>query len=295
MISWTDTYTKAQIISGDTNATTLIQLKQDLNLGYKKFNAAINRYFTRKQQFADIVAGQQYYQVPIDSIRVSTVTVLLPNGLTYPVKEMRSEWEWRETNIIPVTANYATWYFVLGNDQVGLWPIPASTVTQGLRFVYQPQDVDLSKEDYSTGSVTITNGDVAVVGTGTSWNQTHVGMSLSVTDGTDGNWYEVLSVTDATHLTLKTPYAGASVTATTYKLGQLFITPGEYNDVPVDFALYRFFEKNNNPQRAAYHKKNYDDAVEDAVRRYASSNTSQVITDDKMGLNMWYMPPMPGA
>lgn len=295
MLTFQDAYQKARFVSGQNDEATLTQLKQDINIGYKRFNAAIARYFTRKQQFTDIVADQQYYQVPVDSIRVSSITVTLPNGYIYPVKELRSEDEWRRYNITPYTSNYAMYYFVYGNDQLGLFPIPAEDVDQGLRFVYQPQDVDLTQDDYTTGTVVVTNDSVTVTGTSTTWTTNMIGRFFTVTDGSDGEWYEITAVPDATTLTLKTPVVGATGSGKAYRIGQTFIFPDEYDDVPIDYALYRFFESRNNADRAAYHKKNFDDTVEDAVRRYASSTSSNVITEDNEALNIWWLPPMPGS
>lgn len=297
MITWQEAYTKFETISGSTNSTDLAQAKQDMNIGYKRFNAAIARYFTRKQAFTNLVASQQYYQTPIDAIRVANVSITLASStLQFPLQQIRSEDEWRNMNVFPYSSTYIKYYFVYGNDQIGLFPIPSTTVTNGLRYVYQPQDIDLSKDDYSTGTVTITNGSTTVTGVGTSWTQAaHGNMQFQVTDGSDGNWYEILSVSSTTSLTLKTPYVGPSVAAVAYRLGQMFIFPGEYDDVPIDYALSRFWESRNNPARAKYHKENYQEAVTDAIEKYASSSLSNVITEEDEGYNLWYAPPLPGS
>jgi hypothetical protein len=126
-------------------------------------------------------------------------------------------------------------------------------------------------------------------------------MQFQVTDGSDGNWYEISAVGSPTSLTLKTPYVGSSVSGGTYRLGQIFICPGEYDDVPVDYALGRFFESRNNPARAKeYYCEEpgnlgrFNLAVQDAVEKYASSSLSNVITGEEAGLNLWTIPPMPG-
>lgn len=297
IITFQQAYTKFQQIAGTTTSNDLLYAKQDINIGYKRFNAAIARYFTRKQAFTDLVANQQYYQTPIDAIRVSNVTVTLASStLQFPLEQIRDEQEWRNFNIYPYSSTYIKYYFVYGNDQIGLFPIPSTTVTNGLRYVYQPQDVDLSKDDYSTGTVAITNGSVTVTGTSTSWTQAQQGnMQLQVTDGSDGNWYEVLAVNSTTSITLKTPYVGPTVSGATYNMGQIFIFPGEYDDVPVDYALYRFWESRNNPTRAQYHKNNFEQAITDAVNKYASSSLSNVIVGDSDSLNLWFSPPLPGV
>lgn len=298
-ISYNDAYNKAQFICGDSTPNTLTQLKQDINIGYKRFDAAISRYFTRKQKFANLVSGQKYYQSPVDSIRIMELSYFLSSGIEIPLRQVRSEHDWRLMNMITsYQSNYITDYFVYGNDQVGLFPTPAQSVTNGLRFVYQPQDVDLTQADYTTGTATVAATGIAVTGTGTSWSVSMVGRSFQITDGSDGQWYEIVSVSTATSLTLKTPYNGNSATATTYRISQVFIFPGEYDDVPIDYALARFFEFRNNPNRATYHSLRYTSAVEDALRRYSTSSTSSVITDEDgtaSPQNLWLWPPQVGS
>lgn len=288
-----DAYTKFQVISNSTNSTVLTQAKQDINIGYKRFDAAISRYFTRKQLFTNLVSGQRYYQVPVDTIRVSEVSVLWSSGYEYRLNQVRSESDWRNMLIPTGFTGLPSNYFVYGNDQIGLYPIPSQSVTNGLRFVYQPQDIDLTQDDYTTGTITITNGSTSVTGSGTVWTAQMASRMFEVTDGSDGNWYEIASVTNNTTLVLKTPYVGISTSGAAYKIGQVFIFPSEYDDVPVDYALSRFYESRNNPNRAKYHLDKYTQAVEDAVRRYSSSSTSHVITDDAplYPQNIWQWPP----
>lgn len=296
MISWTQVYQKAQLICGDSSAATKTQLQQDINIGYKRFNAALNRYFTRKQAFTDLVAAQQYYQTPVDTIKVMQVSVKQSNGYEYPVEELRSEREWREINITPYSSTYAQFYYVTGDDQIGLWPTPSATVSAGLRYVYAPQDVDLTKDDYSTGTVTVTNGSATVTGSGTTWTiASHQGSYIQITDGTDGNWYYINSVNSTTSITLKSAYTGPSGATKAYTIGQMMIIPGEYSDAPIDYALARFFESRNNPQRATYHMTNFKNTVKDAEGQYASSSTSSVITSgNEMTYNWWFLSPPAG-
>lgn len=295
MITFQASYTKAQVLCGSTNATTLVQLKEDINIGYKRFNNALSRYFTRRQGFASLAANQQYYQTPVDSIRVGHVSVVWSVNYEVPLQQVRSEEEWRRMNIVP-QSGLPTHYFVYGSNQIGLWPKPSQAVTNGLRYVYQPQDIDLTKDDYTTGTVAITSGSTTVTGSSTVWTSAlHSDNYLQVTNGTDGNWYEVDTVAGNTSLTLVTPFAGATVSGVTYKLGQLFIFPGEYDDVPVDYALSRYFEAQNNPERAQYHLGRFSQAVDDAVQKYASSSISSVITDENEYLNPWLIPPLPGV
>lgn len=297
MISFQACYTKCQRISGDTTANVLTQFKEDLNIGYQRFNSKIARYFTRKQALINLVASQQAYNLPVDLIKVSYVSVVVATGFEVPLIQIRDEDEWRLKNIVTTSSRDVTHYFVLGNDQIGLWPTPSAAVTNGLRLIYQPQDAFLTKDDYTTGTVSITTATTTVTGVSTTWTTaSHDAMYLQVTDGSDGHWYEVASVASTTSITLSINYSGPTVSAVTYKLGQMFIFPGEYDDVPVDYALMRYYEAKNNPSRARYHHKKYDEAVNQAVQAYTSSSTSNIITDaDYLSeSNPWLWPPQAG-
>ena len=79
-LTWSDLTTKAVRLSRDTSPATLTQLQQDMNTGYHMFNAKLGRYYSRKQQFTDVVANQSIYQTPIDSVRILGMTVKTATG-----------------------------------------------------------------------------------------------------------------------------------------------------------------------------------------------------------------------
>ena len=67
---------------------------------------------------------------------------------------------------------------------------------------------------YRTGTITVTKGSANVVGVGTAWTNALVGRFLRRAN----DWHEVLSVTDATHLTLKSPYQEATASGVSYHI-----------------------------------------------------------------------------
>ena len=290
-MTWTNAQAKFQRIAGDTDATALSQAKEDMNIGAAKFNSALDRYFTRKAKSTDTVANQQYYQTPPDCIRVRGVTNTLSNGRKYPVRQIRSEYEWKAINTIQQTGNWATYYFVRGADEIGLWPIPSAAVTNGLEIYYEPRDHQLVNEDYSTGTVAVVNGSTTVTGSGTTFTNTMVGRTFQVTDGSDGYNYKIAGYSSASVITLEEPYIGLSGTGKTFLIGETFIFPEEYHDAPIDFALGRYFEVRNNADRATYHNTKFQVAVADAKAKYSSSSASQVITEEEPAYNLWQLPP----
>lgn len=305
MLTWTEAQTKFQKISGDYTPATLEQAKSDMNIGQQRFNAALGRYFSRKQQFTDLIEQQGIYQTPIDCVKVLGMTVLVSQTYQPPVKEIRSEYQWRQITSYPYTSNWPTYYFMIGNDELSLWPTPSQSVTNGLRFYYQQQDYSLSIEDVTSDTtnqtVTVTNGSTLVTATGGVFTPDMVNLWFQVSGVNNLNWYEIVDVPTASTLTLKSPYVGLSGSAQAWRIGQSFIFPQEYDDVPIDYALARFFEGRNNSVRAkSYYNEDpnnlgrYNAALKDAIENYSSSNESSVITSDDQYLNPWMIPPIPG-
>lgn len=293
MLTFQESYEKAQTISGDTSSATLALLKSDINTGAHRFNAALNRYFTRRSKTTNIVADQRYYQLPPDCIRPIGLVFNQSSTRHFPLIQVQNEMEWRYLLTTNQTAGYLTHYFVRGSDEVGLYPIPSSSVSDGLELYYEVRDKDLTFADYSTGTITLTQGLTTVTGSGTVFTESMVGRAIKVTDGTDGHWYKVGAYTSSTAITLEEPYIGISGSAKTYKIGETFVFPGEYHDAPVDYALARYFEMKNNPDRATYHLARYNDSQADAKGKYASSSASGIITESAQGYNPFLVPPEP--
>lgn len=298
-LTWTSMETKFQRLTRSANSDVLTQGKEDMNTGYHLFNAALARYYTRKQQFADLVATQQLYQTPIDCVRVLGMTVSVSATYTPTVKEIRSEYEWRQLTSYPMQSSWPTYYFMIGNDELGLWPIPSQSIENGLRFYYQPQDHDLSVEDITSAgtntTVTVANGSPTVTATGSPFTTQMIGLNFQVTGVTDLTWYEITGVPTNNTLTLKSNFVGISGSGLSYRVGQLSILPQEYADAPIDYALSKFFSAQGNENRATEHLALFQNSMVKCEEDYSSSNESSVISyDDQIPNNIWLVPPPAG-
>jgi len=312
MLTWTEKKTKFQRLARDTTNATLVQGEQDMNTGYHMFNARFGRYYSRKQQFTDVVANQSIYQTPIDSIRIIGMTVKTSTGsgsYSPPIKEIRSEYEWRLIKTNPTySSSWITYYFVLGNDEIEVWPVPATSITNGIRFYYQPQDHDQSVDDIVSSALTpvqtctMVNGDVTVTSTGSTFTSQLAGLGFQLTGVTDLTWYEIVSVPTAPVLTLKSPFVGLSGAGLNFRIGQLSILPNEYQDVDIHYALGLYFYGKGNTQRGDYHLGRDEDgkrglfwsAIQSAIQAYSSSTQSNVITDSDNFVSPWLLTPLPG-
>ncbi len=302
-LTWTSMQTKFQRLARSSNADVLTQAAEDMNTGYHMFNAKLGRYYSRKQQFANLVANQGIYQQPVDAVRVDVVSILVTSTYEVPLKEIRSEEEWRYiTSYKTLASNWPEFYMVLGNDKISIWPIPSQAVVNGIRYVYQPQDHDLSISDTtstSTGStVTVTNGSTTVTASGVSFTSDVASLYFRVTGQVDLTWYEIFAAT-STVLTLKTPYVGASGPGKAWQIGQMSIIPQEYADAPIHYALGNYWSAQGNEPRALLHLGTiekpgiYYQMVADCLAEYSSSNESAAITGSgyEDAMNIWLAPP----
>lgn len=282
MITFTDQYGIAKEISGLDDALNVSRFKRDINTGGAMFLSKLGRPYNRTSKFTSMVANQQFYQFPEDALRMSKVKVL-SGTRWYNCEEIASESAWIQMNVSGQTSSIPTYFFVKGFDEVGLYPIPSGAVTSGIELVYEPKSTLLTQDDYTTGTLTVTNNSQTVVGVGTAFTQAMIGRWLNINDGTDGNWYKVSGFTSVTSISVENYYQGlsGSVANGNWRVGEVMKIPEEFQEAPVDYAMYRHFLRKNSVQKANEFKSLYEAASESAQDLYGSTTGNQVIYADR--------------
>lgn len=104
-----------------------------------------------------------------------------------------------------------------------------------LRFWYVPQLTTLT--EYTTGTVTFTTGTAVVATTAANWtaNVTTASNTYYIRNDADGTgssskWYQILSVANATALTLAASFGGTSGTGITYTISEVSKWPARFDD-----------------------------------------------------------------
>ena len=128
---------------------------------------------------------------------------------------------------------------------------------------------------YKSGTVTVTNNSPSVIGAGTTWSDGAVasGAAFSLIDPSGAAiapFYEVLSVTDDTHITLKTPYGGTTVNGAQYALWNL---AGEQTTPYLAAAVSELVRKCKNVEQ------NASTASSDAQRAETASSAAEIARD----------------
>ena len=255
----------------------------NLNSADKLFENAARRGWTRKEKIASITANKQYYQIASDMHRVSSVRCKTDtNGeIIVPLVEVQSEYEWNKLNAYPFKASYPTHYFIRGNDEIGIYPCPSETITDGLIVSYEPRIRDMGIDDFTftadvvQNGVDITNPSNTLVGgfkpymTENFW--------IKSNDSEDGNWYKVQKVIDTTHMKIDNNYLGPSGNGVSFTMGQVPPYPEEYHEAAIYYAAFKFFAMRKDTDSSAMYRTLFEDALDQYRETYGSKTTGGVI------------------
>lgn len=274
LLTFQDQYLMGQQLAHFSDSTTTTKLKRDINTGCARLMAGLDRAYLRRNRFTDLEAGQQYYQYPEDALKLRQFVTHI-GSINLPLIEITDEEEWDRMNQVPVQG--IPWaFFIKGMTEVGLYPIPEASTSSGGELVFTQRHVAMTQDDYTTGTVTVANGSQTVVGVGTTWTSAMAGRGFEVTDGSDGNWYRILSVESTTSLTLENFDQGISNSGLAYRIGECASLPEEYLESPVDYALNRFYLGRDQAKQAQYLGL-FTAAFEDMRSVYGRKASSNVI------------------
>lgn len=277
-ITWTDQQTIAKQVAGLTDAASLLKFKRDMNIGASKFLAALGREYNRHSRFTDLVAGQQFYQLPEDAQKLKEL-IVSTGSYRPPMEQIPDEGTWNFMNMLGITG-MPSHYWIRGNNEFGLYPTPAHDVTSGIEMVFSPKHVEMTQNDFSDGTVMIDQDSTTLTHSATGFTPKMEGQWFQNTDGSDENWYRIASYTNPSVVELENNYQGLSVTIATFRVGQVMDLPEEFLEAPIDYAMYRHYLLRGNIQKAAEFKALYQDALDMAKNTYSNTTESQVITGE---------------
>lgn len=298
MLTFQNLYERAMDMTGvqTSDSVDIPIFKQDVNQGLRLFKNAARRYWTRLEKSTDVVANQQYYQLPPDCVRVTAVRVL-SSGLNYPVQQIDSEELWNAYNIIPATTiNLPQFYFIRGNNEIGLYPIPSTSYTNGLNVSYEPRIADMQYNDVtnvtSGATATIANGTTTVTFSGNIVTPNMVGRWVQFTDGSDGGWYKITVYNSTSSFEINNNYAGVSGAAKTFTIGECPDIPEDYQLGLAYYAAYNFYLKRKDSATATLYKGLFEDLLQQYKDNYAAKTTGQVQKAMPDGpISLFWFPP----
>lgn len=249
----------------------------DIHTGVKLFQNAARRYWTRREKKTNLNTNQQYYQFPSDMLRVRTVRVKSGDRMV-PLTEVFSEEEWDSLNVSQfATAGHPTHFFVKGADEIGLYPTPRQTVADGLVVSYEPRMVDMAIEDVKLNANVTENGVTVVDPQGRFKPNMVNDCWLTVTNGSDGNWYKIVKFIDRNNIQIDNNYQGLTENNVPILIGQCPSFPEEYHLAPVHYAAQQFFLLRKDLESAGMYGQLFDKAFAEYRRVYGKKTSSGVI------------------
>ena len=281
-LTYSDQQQIVQQTTGLHDSTSLVLFKRDINTGGARLQNAMDRSYNRKSRTTSLVSGTQYYQLPEDVIRVIEVVATSSSTSTWrpPLIQVPDEYTWRRMNMVNISG-IPTHYFVRGFDEIGLYPNPAYSITDGLEISFEPKFNSLTEDDYTTGTVTVTQGSQTITHSATGFTQNMVGRLFSATDGSDTNWYKISAYVDSSNLTLENYYQGLSGSGKTFRIGQVMDIPEEFLEAPADYAIYRHYLRRGDTNTAGDFKAVFENALEMVKNQYGQVTSNQVITANR--------------
>lgn len=155
-----------------------------------------------------------------------------------------------------------------------------------ITFNYKRRITDLTIADYTTGTVTATNGSTTITGAGTGFLANYLPSAGSVLalnlwikitpPSGDGNWYQISSIASATSLTLVNAYQGLTTSGASFTIGQMPLLLEDYHDLLVYRALMLYFSTIvDNPNKRKQFAEMYQEGI-NKLDSYAGSKALQV-------------------
>lgn len=96
-----------------------------------------------------------------------------------------------------------------------------------------------TNSNYTTGTISVTNGSATVTGSGTSWNTSTNAVAGEYIKLPDGKWYRILSIASDTSLTIETSYQGSTQSGQNYTVSPWGEVQGSINSSAAPASLVR--------------------------------------------------------
>lgn len=265
--------------TGNTSTTNLAYGDQLINDSLRYLTT---KYFFNERTATDAtVASQQDYALPYNIKTLINVFVNV-GDIRYQLRESPTRQFWDSLNFVPYTSDIPQFYYIF-NKRIYFFPTPSSSGNT-ITYVYKTRIRDLSQADYAVGTVSATNASTTITGSGTTFIGDMVDRWIQLTPSTynptgDGQWYQIKTYTDATHLELYNAYQGTTVSSASYTIGEMPLLPEDYQDLPVYRACEVYFTARvPDTARAELFKNLYDTGYKALDAEFGSKSWSVAIT-----------------
>lgn len=274
--------TEYQKFTRDTSAANLTAGKERINHHYTFLLAEANNYVVERTKYSILKEDQRSYLLSPDYIQMKTVRVKNSAGDWIPVDEVVSlnKWHARTTSSTRQASVPTGWIIIneQGNLHLEVDPLPdadGNLASPNLELVYEGYQDDLTfPADYTTGTIDLTNGSAAVVGSSTVFAASHVGRFLKPTNGK--YWYEIKLRNSDTSATLVNYFQETTITGSGYTIAEMMRLPREFHYTPIWGAVWDYYMPINQ-KKADEFKNRYLNELNALRAKYQKKTKGAVI------------------
>ena len=280
--TYQDLYEDCQNQTVDSDATSLTFFKTKLNEGISKaYTMLDSEYFYGT---STDLTEEDINSYPLPSIAGKMVSMKVEvSDVDYPVVEFPGDenaWILLTGGVSSTSSGYPQYFFIKRNT-IEIYPT-SSTAGYTITYRFKRNTKALSVANFTTESIkTAVVGSTAIVGnTGTTWTASMAGRFIKITS--DGIWYEIASVTDATNLVLARNWSGTAITAGTeeYIIGEGSLLPFDFQEAPVNYTLWKYYLLKEKSTLAKDYKLQWLEDLENLKRYGGNDTTSGVLTEN---------------
>jgi hypothetical protein len=281
MLTLSNLLTEYTDVTNDSSTANQNRAKRRFNQEQKRLCALKEFWWLRESYTLTTVADQHEYQLPARLRRTSSVRVKVGN-IEYPVEEIqnpRAYDQLRGFDGVDYSSDYPHFYYI-EDSKILFYPQPSTNGNDILiRGLKEPLKMTL--EDYSTGTIAVTNGSATITGTGTSWDSTNAkpGAYLIVDDIP----YEILTVDSGTEITLLKTFEGSTDTGLSYVIGDAPTIPEDFQDLLwLKAAIFHLGLKKNDRKALEALRSEYTPLLADYLLSSNSPTTQNVWSPRRM-------------
>lgn len=279
MITYTQAITNYKTLTKNSQTANVTLGQSLIDEGIRKACSALPFDFLYDSDTDTTVASQQYYYFPWNYKKLKTVNITVGTQ-KYTPKEAPNRVFWDKLNQSgSTTSDTPEWYFI-ENNRIGFYPIPA-TADNTITFNFRKRTVLISAEDYTTGTITLTNGSATVTGSGTTFTSAMVGRWIKLDDYDE--WYEISAFVSTTELTLRQAYQGITSAGASYTIGEVGPLPEDYQMIPIHYAVAVYWgNQGNNSNKYELHKSLFEEGMLELIKDYGSKSDNPVIEEEQI-------------
>lgn len=282
IISFNTLYSKCQSIAGDSSSASLTLFKYWLNRGIQKAYSILDTEYFITSATDATADGTSSYPLPYNCEKLHSYKTTISSKDYVAIEFPGSENDWIGLIGGATTASESTYptYFFQKRNTVEIWPT-SSTDSYVITLRFKRNTKNLSQSDYTTGNITtLASAGTAVTGSGTTWTAAFVGRYFKI--NTDGYWYEISTRTADTAITLAREYGGTAIAtgSASYTIGEASLLPEGYQDLPLFYALFRYFKFKRKQDIALDYGNDWQEGLENLAADTGNLTTSGVIEED---------------